>query len=48
VSIQKWWISAQAKAAAISQPQAQPTPRIAKSENAGMGRKMPFMDGHYL
>jgi hypothetical protein len=23
VSIQKWWISAQAKAAAISQPQAQ-------------------------
>jgi|WetSurMetagenome_2_1015567.scaffolds.fasta_scaffold51530_2 hypothetical protein len=24
------------------------TPRIAKSENAGMGRKMPFMDGHNL
>jgi hypothetical protein len=24
------------------------TPRIAKSENAGMGRKMPFMDGHSL
>ena len=22
------------------------TPRIAKSENAGMGRKTPFMDGH--
>jgi hypothetical protein len=24
------------------------TPRIAKSENAGLGRKTPFMDGHYL
>jgi hypothetical protein len=23
-------------------------PRIAKSENAGMGRKTAFMDGHYL
>ena len=23
------------------------TPRIAKSENAGMGRKTPFMDDHY-
>jgi hypothetical protein len=21
---------------------------MAKSENAGMGRKTPFMDGHYL
>ena len=26
----------------------QSTPRSAKSENAGMCRKMPFMDGHYL
>jgi hypothetical protein len=23
-------------------------PRMAKSENAGLGRKTPFMDGHYL
>jgi hypothetical protein len=48
VSIQKWWISVQAKAAAISQPQAQSTPRSAKSENAGMGRKAPFMDRHEI
>jgi hypothetical protein len=45
VSIQKWWILVQAKAAAISQPQAAATPRIAKSENAGLGRKTPFIDG---
>jgi hypothetical protein len=24
------------------------TPRIARSENAGMGRKTPFMDGHHV
>jgi hypothetical protein len=45
VSIQKWWISVQVKAAAISQPQAAATPRMAQSENTGMGRKTPFLDG---
>ena len=48
VSIRKWWISARAKAAVISHAAGKSTLRMAKSENAGMGRKMPFMDGHYL
>ena len=49
VPIQKWWISVQAKAEGFcNRRRSETMQRIAKSENAGMDRKTPFMDGHKL
>jgi hypothetical protein len=48
VSIRKWVIAVQAKAAGFSKPQAFIAHHrgFQKPENAGMKREMPFMDGH--